>query len=87
VIDNLLNLKAHSLGHFAEWNKFTNGEISLFLDNFQQQLFNECSMMRNMIHYDLETPYAEMNFLGYLNSKQVENTDYISSTMDKIIYS
>lgn len=45
----------------------------------------ECSTMRNMIHYDIESKNEESNFVGYLNNKVNQESDYLINTISGII--
>lgn len=54
-MDNLLNIKQHSKELFYEWNNERNGEIESLLRKYEQEMKEECSTMRNMIHYDIES--------------------------------
>ncbi|PEM27584.1 hypothetical protein CN617_15250 [Bacillus wiedmannii] len=38
-----------------------------------------------MIHYDIESQDVESNFIGYLNNKINQESNYLVSTINKII--
>ncbi|MGE6499258.1 hypothetical protein ACQKF0_02680 [Bacillus wiedmannii] len=85
IMDNLLNIKQHSKELFYEWNNERNGEIESLLKKYEQEMKEECSMMRNMIHYDIESKNEESNFVGHLNNKVNQESDYLINTINVII--
>lgn len=85
IMDNLLNIKQHSKELFYEWNNERNGEIESLLRKYEQEMKEECSTMRNMIHYDIESKNEESNFVGYLNNKVNQESDYLINTISGII--
>ncbi|MDA1531113.1 hypothetical protein [Bacillus cereus group sp. TH260-2LC] len=85
IMDNLLNIKQHSKKFFYEWNKKRNREVESLLRKYEQEMKEECSTMRNMIHYDIESQDVESNFIGYLNNKINQESNYLVSTINKII--
>ncbi|MGR5967173.1 hypothetical protein ACT7DB_35280 [Bacillus cereus] len=85
IMDNLLNIKQHSKKFFYEWNKKRNREVESLLRKYEQEMEEECSTMRNMIHYDIESQDVESNFIGYLNNKINQESNYLVSTINKII--
>ncbi|MFJ8527335.1 hypothetical protein [Bacillus sp. NPDC094106] len=85
IMDNLLNIKQHSKELFYEWNNERDGEIESLLRKYEQEMKEECSTMRNMIHYDIESKNEESNFVGYLNNKVNQESDYLINTTNGII--
>ncbi|PEU04104.1 hypothetical protein CN527_04530 [Bacillus cereus] len=85
IMDNLLNIKQHSKKFFYEWNKKRNREVESLLRKYEQEMKEECSTMRNMIHYDIESQDVESNFIEYLNNKINQESNYLVSTINKII--
>lgn len=85
IMDNLLNIKQHAKELFYEWNSERNGEVKELLRKYEQEMQEECSTIRNMIHYDVESKNVESNFVGYLNNKISRESNYLVSTINKII--
>ncbi|MED3183410.1 hypothetical protein [Bacillus thuringiensis] len=85
IMDNLLNIKQHAKELFYEWNSERNGEVEELLRKYEQEMQEECSTIRNMIHYDVESKNVESNFVGYLNNKISRESNYLVSTINKII--
>ncbi|HCO78338.1 hypothetical protein [Bacillus sp. (in: firmicutes)] len=53
IIDNLLNLRTYSKDDFEKWNNISNGRINSLLEDFEKDIKTVCSIMRNMVHYDI----------------------------------
>ncbi|MBG9908751.1 hypothetical protein [Bacillus paranthracis] len=85
IMDNLLNIKQHSKELFYEWNNERNGKVESILRKYEQEMKEECSTMRNMIHYDIESKNTESNFVGYLNNKINQESNYLTNTINRII--
>jgi hypothetical protein len=85
ILDNLLNIKNHSKEQFHTWNNKSNGRVEQLLEKYSYEIKEECSTMRNMIHYDIETEGKDRNFVGYLNKKEKQVPNFLTNTIDVII--
>jgi len=85
IMDNLLNIRNHSKKQFNEWNNKSDGRVKRFLEKYEQEIKEECSEMRNMIHYDIDSEDDERNFVGYLTNKINQESNYPTNIVNTII--
>ncbi|MBS4746195.1 MULTISPECIES: hypothetical protein [Bacillus] len=85
IIDNLLNLRTYSKDDFEKWNNISNGRINSILEDFEKDIKTVCSIMRNMVHYDITSEEEDKNFLGYLNKAVGLNTKFHTRTTNNIV--
>lgn len=85
IMDNLLNIRNHSKKQFNEWNNESDGRVKRLIEKYEIEIKEECSEMRNMIHYDIDSENNESNFFGYLTNKINQESNYPTNIINTII--
>lgn len=85
IMDNLLNIRNHSKKQFNEWNNKSDGRVKRLIEKYEKEIKEECSEMRNMIHYDIDSEDYERNFFGYLTNKMNQEANYPTNIINNII--
>ncbi|KZN97126.1 hypothetical protein AZI98_06090 [Aeribacillus pallidus] len=85
IMDNFFNIKQHLENDFQEWNIKSNGNVEYLIDKYEQGIKEECSTLRNMIHYNIETESIEDNFLGFYNKKVSQDLEYPLKFVNEVI--
>lgn len=81
VMDNLKNMQKFLKNDFDKLDEDSNYEVSKLIKKFNENLKNECSILRNMIHYDIQGE----NFLDYVRNKMQADSTYINSISKELV--
>lgn len=81
VMDNLENMQKFLKNDFDKLDKACNYEISKLIKKFNYNLKSECSILRNMIHYDTQGE----NFLDYIKNKMQTDSNYVNSISKELV--
>jgi hypothetical protein len=74
VMDNLKNMQSFLPYNFNQVDEECNFSLSKIINDFDEELRDECVQLRNMIHYDENN----RNFLDYVHEKLREDSNYIN---------
>lgn len=82
VMDNLFNMQEYMAEAFKQADAQCQHKLSMYMNDYNNDIQNECSNLRNMIHYNNN----EENFYDFVLRKQQENKTYMNDMINKIIF-
>lgn len=81
IMDNLKNMQTFLPDVFGQVDKSVQFKISSLINDFDNDLNDECRTLRNMIHYNEN----DINFMKYVKDKINIENDYIEIVTHKIV--
>lgn len=81
VMDNLKNMQTFLPDTFMQVDKVLDLKVSCLINEFDKELYDECRLLRNMIHYNAH----DTNFIGYVEGKLSNESNYINNFTHKLV--